>query len=302
MYNSAIAIYKGIKSEFSTMMQTAKEASLEKLINRVKSNSNEEYYRIPESMPSIKEWLDKRHFGDWTDKKLKVVNKSWDAGIVVDRDTIDDSREYLGGQIEMEIKTIVDSVKTFPDQYGHDLLVANGLAWDGTAFFATTRPNIDTGGNTINNLLSGTSSTTYTSSEFETDYGKAKTALYGQRDKNNQPFNRGARLAVVIPPHMEDVVKTILDQRMQTVYISGTKNNLYAGDAEIIINWEQSSSDNDWYLVNINHPIKPIVVQERKAPKWDFKDDPFDKQIFYGFDFRMGIGLLNPLVIVKTNN
>jgi len=302
MYNSAIALLKGIKGEFSSLMKVNAESTFEKIINRVKSNSDQEKYRIPESMPRIKEWVDKRHFGDFSDKYLTVVNKDWDNGIVVDRNTINDSREYLGGDIEMEIKMIVDTVKNFPDQYGHDLMVANGNAFDATAFFATSRPNLDTGGNTIDNLLTGTSSTTYSLAEFETDYKAAKAGLLGLRDKNNNPFNRNARLAVVVPQHMHDVAQTLLAQRQQEIYVSGTKTNLYAGDAEIIINWEQSSSDNDWYLANINHPIKPIVVQERKAPMWNMKDDPFDKQVFYGFDFRMGIGLLNPLCIIKTNN
>jgi phage major head subunit gpT-like protein len=78
---------------------------------------------------------------------------------------------------------------------------------------------------------------------------------------------------------------------------------LYAGDADVIVNWEQTTTtDNDWYLVNVNASFKPIIIQDRKPPDWNVWDDSLYKYVKYGFDFRMGYAALNPFCIVKTNN
>lgn len=303
MYNSANALLKGIKADFSQLMNVAPEPIFDPFINRVKSNSDNEKYWIPESLPGIKEWLDQRHFADFSDNALTVYNKEWDDGITVNRFTLDDSREYLGGNLENWIKLLVNQYKDFPDELCQNLLTANSVAFDNTAFFATTRPNIDTGDNTINNLINGTSSSTYSLSEFEADFKSSKAKLLAFRDKNNRVFNKRPKLVAFVPPHLEDVAKTLLDARQETIYVSGTQSNLYAGQAEVIVNPEQvSETDNDWYLVNIANPFKPFVIQDREGVVWDVWDDNLNKDIKYGFYFRMGYNFLNPFAIVKVNN
>lgn len=302
MYNSAKALLKGIKAEFSQLMAIAPEPVYAPFINMTKSNSDKENYWIPESLPGIKEWLDQRHFSSFKDNAFEVKNKAWDNGIRVDRDTLDDSREYLGGNLENWIKMLVDTYKDFPDELCQSLLTANSAAFDGTAFFATSRPNLDNS-NTINNLLTGTSSSTYSLAEFEADYKAAKTKLLGFIDKNGRPFNKKPKLIAFVPAHMEDVAKVLLNARQELIYVSGSQSNLYAGDAEVIVNYEQTTTtDNDWYLVNAGSTFKPFVIQERKGPEWEYWDDTKYKYIDYGFNFRMGYNFLNPMCIVKTNN
>jgi phage major head subunit gpT-like protein len=143
MYNSSLAVLKGIKANFSQLMNVSQNGTFDKLITRVNSTSDKEKYWIPEALPSIKEWIDQRHFGNFTDKELVVTNKEYDDGLRVDRFTLDDSREYLGGNVEMWIKTLVDTYKGFPDELCQTLLTANSNAFDATAFFATSRPNLD---------------------------------------------------------------------------------------------------------------------------------------------------------------
>jgi len=303
MYNSSLAVLKGIKANFSQLMNVSQNGTFDKLITRVNSTSDKEKYWIPEALPSIKEWIDQRHFGNFTDKELVVTNKEYDDGLRVDRFTLDDSREYLGGNVEMWIKTLVDTYKGFPDELCQTLLTANSNAFDATAFFATSRPNLDNS-NTINNLLTGTSSTTYSLAEFTTDYAAAKAGLLGLRDKHDRAINKNAKLAVVVPTHMEDVARTLLAQSQQLIYISSVQSNLYALDnTEIIVNYEQTtSSDNDWYLVNLNAPFKPFLIQDREAPKWEMWDDTKNRFIDYGFYFRIGYSFLNPFAMIKTNN
>jgi phage major head subunit gpT-like protein len=303
MYNSPNALLKGIKAEFANMLNSAPNNTFDFATFKTKSNTNEEKYWIPESMPGLYEWIDERHFGDFLDNNYTVTNKHYESGLSVDRDTIDDSREYLGGNVEMWIKTLVNSYKDFPDQLIEADIEANGNAWDGEAFFKTSR-SLDTGGNTINNLATGTSSTTYSFAEFEADFVANKTKLLGFRDKNNRALNKGAKLAVLVPRHLEDLAQKLLTARADRVY-DGTaeKSNIYAGAAEVYVNWEQtSSSNNDWYLINTSAPFKPFLIQDRKGVQWDMFDDKMLKDIKYGMDFRMGSALLNFFSIIKINN
>lgn len=302
-YNSAKALLKGIKADFAKMLLASENGTFDFGTMKTKSNSNKEIYWIPESLPGIYEWIDERHFGDFLDKKYEVSNKSWDSGLIVDRDTLDDSREYLGGNVEMWIKTLVNAYKDFPDQLIQADLEANGDAWDGEAFFKTSR-TLDTGSNTINNLQTGTSSTTYSFAEFEADYVAAKTKLLGFRDKNNRAMNKGAQLTVLVPQHLEDLANQLLGERADRIY-DGTaeKSNIYNGSAQIKVNWEQTTTtDNDWYLINDRAPFKPWLTQDRKGVEWNVWDDMMSKNIKYGMDFRMGSALLNFFSIVKINN
>lgn len=303
MYNSALAVYKGIRTEFSQGLQNAPESVYDPMIDRVKSDSNKENYWIPVTVPKIKAWLDQRHFSNMSDKKLEIYNEDWDDGIRVDRNTLSDSKKTLGGNLEKWIKGMVDTYKDFPDELCQVLLTANSNAFDGTAMFATSRGNLDTGSNTINNLLTGTSSSTYSTAEFEADYKSAKTALLGLRDKHNRAFNKNPKLAVFVPQHMEDQAKVLLADRQELIYVSSVQSNLYAGDAQVIINWEQTTTtDNDWYLVNLNATWRPFIIQDREGPKWEFEDNWKAKYIDYGYSFRMGFGFGNPMSIVKINN
>ena len=301
-YNSPKALLKGIKADFSRLFAIEPAPVFDTVITRVKSNSDEEKYWIPESLPGVKEWKDNRHFGDFGDKYMKVTNFDWDNGLKVERNTINDSREYLGGNVEAWVKMLTNETKQFPDELCNILLAANSNAFDGTAMFATSRPNIDTGSNTINNLLTGTSSSTYSLSEFKADFASAKSALMGFKDKGNKPFNKNPRFAVIVPAHMEDIAETLLAERQQLIYVSGTESNLYAGKASIIVNHYQASTDNDWYMVNVNSPFKPFLIQDRQAVQWNVWDDTKSKFVEYGLDFRMGYAFLNPFSIVKINN
>jgi phage major head subunit gpT-like protein len=302
LYNSPLAILKGIKANYANLMATPSGGSFKGLYEEVNSNSNEEKYWIPETLPGFKEWSDKRHFGDFGDKVLKVINKDFDGGLSVDRNTIDDSREYLGGNVELWVKGLSRGIQNAPDKFCQAILDANGTAWDNTAFFATSRPNIDTGANTINNLLTpGNFSSSYTITTFTTDYLLALAALLGMKDKNNEPFNEGAKLVALVGQSELNVAQTLFAPNSGLIYNSGTISNIYAGTVEVRVNYRQAVTDHDWYLINENSTFKPFLIQKRKAPEWNVFDDKKEKNVEYGFDFRMGYAGLNPFSIVKVN-
>ena len=116
MYNSAIAILKGIKTTFAGLLRGEHESTFKMIIDREKTDTAAESFRVPETMPRFKEWIDERHFGDYSDKKFDVFVKDWDNGVRVDRNTLSDSKSILGGAIEKEVRTIAEGYQEFPDE------------------------------------------------------------------------------------------------------------------------------------------------------------------------------------------
>ncbi|MFR9191096.1 MAG: Mu-like prophage major head subunit gpT family protein [Anaerotruncus massiliensis (ex Togo et al. 2019)] len=70
----------------------------------------------------------------------------------------------------------------------------------------------------------------------------------------------------------------------------------YEGTAEGLVVPDLAGSDTAWYLLRTTKPIKPLIYQERKKPKFVSKtgeqDDNvfFDKQYIYGVDSRGNAG------------
>lgn len=302
MYNSSKVLLKGIKAKFMSMMLTTPEPTFGFAIQNETSKSNKEIYWMPHSLPAIKEWIVNIGFSSVQDDYFEVLNKDWEDGLRVKRNTLEDSE--IESSINMWVKSMADQYKDFPDELGQKILSDNAAIWDGTALFSNTRANIDTASNTIDNLYSGTLSTAYTTTTFAADFEGALNDIKGFKDKSNRSFNKRMKPVVFVPTHLYPIAKKILGD-YQTYIDAGTAaqvTNIYANQAEIIENWEQGSSDNDWYIINKNAPIKPFLIQSRKGVEWNMDDNKKVKFIDYWFTFRMGYSGLNPFSIIKIDN
>jgi phage major head subunit gpT-like protein len=298
MYNSAIAVLKGIRSEFAKQLGDYTAPLFAPFVSRVKSDSNNEDYRYRDTIGTIREWKTRRVTEDFKDYKYQIVNKPFEFTLDVDRFTLDDSKKTLGGAIEQEIRQAAQLWKGFEDEQVYELITDNGTAYDGSTFFATSH-NID-GDNAIDNLKTGTQTGTYTLAQIEADLATARTAMYGYRDNKDRPINTNPRWIVLIPSQLHDKFLTL--RNSQDVYISGTKTNIYQNSFEIVLNHWQSTSDYDWYLINANATILPFTVQERMKMRWDVKDDMENRYIKYMSTARYGFGYSAFTSICKINN
>jgi phage major head subunit gpT-like protein len=299
MYNSAIAVLKGIKGEFGRQLRAAPESTVKAFTEFVTSNSDKEDYIFFDAMPGIKQWIDEIYEGDIKDFKYEIRNKEWAFSILVDRYTLADSRASLGGGLEQQIRSAMREWTAFPDLQIADLLTENGTAFDGTAFFANSRPNIE-GTNAIDNLYSGTSGGPYTTAQVEADLKGAKEDLMGFRDRNNKPFNRGAKLVAYVPTHLVDHFETLRNSRQ--IYISGTKDNVLYQTFDIIVNYDQDTTSDDWYLFNVNAPVQAFIFQTREQPTWKVKDEEDKRNIKYFSVSRSAAGYGNPMACIKIDN
>lgn len=295
IYNSANALLKGIDGRFKNALATMPQTELEKMATIIPSQSDKEIFWIPSSLPGIHEWNDKIVFKSMQDFAYEIRNKDYASGIAVDRNVLNDSNKEMPGAVQMQIDSAIDRYKGFNSKLMSDALDANGNAFDGTAFFADSRPNIDTGGNTIDNLYSGTG---VTQALLTADFEGALNQLLSFRDKNDELYNAEANPAVIIPLHLLPAFRKILLSQ----YFAGGVDNLNLNAATIIVNNRQTASNNDWYIANLTPALKAFLITDRDQPKWNVNDKWDEKFIGYGYTFRKGIGYGNPMSIIKINN
>lgn len=294
MYNSPNAVKIGIRTEMFKQLATPPVSRVAPFTLMATSESAEESYLFIGTMPGVKEWIDKIQFGDFKDWEYTIKNKDWSNGILVDRNTINDSKKTLGADLVNQITLGVNAWANFPDKLIKNLLTANGNAFDGTAFFATSRPNIQ-GANAINNIYSGTGTTL---AQLETDLKGAIVRLLSFENKEGEIINELDDLVVYAPAHLMDSFNTLFISEKNA---AGTNSNTLRNRVKPIKSL-QSTSDNDWYLINIATPLKPFIYQSRKTPEFNMKDDPELKYIKYFATSRMNAGYGNPTAIVKVNN
>lgn len=294
MYNSALAVLKGIRSDFAKGLQNVTDSVVKKFTEFIKSDTAEETFFIGDAIPNLQEWLDEIKFTDINDFSLTLKNKKWSNGTLVDRDTLNDSKKSLGTGLTIWIRSLINKWKFFPDKLINKLLIANPVTFDKTAFFATSRPNLE-GDNTINNIHTGTGTTL---AQVEADLSTARSILRSFKDRNGEPFNEGMKMLIYAPTQLESVFLKLASNE----FLGSGESNLHKGTFELVLNDHQADNNDDWYIINIAAAMKPFIYQNREAPKFMMKDDEFNTKIKYATTGRSNASVLNPTAIIKVNN
>lgn len=294
MYNSAKALLKGINTQFAKNLADSGDSQIKSFSEFVKSDTNFEDYLFHANWNGHKEWVDEINYKEFESFKYTIENKDWAFGIKVDRNTLDDSKKTIGPNLEIQIREMSTDWISQPDELINQLLLDNGLAFDNTAFFANSRPNLE-GTNTIDNIYTGTGTTV---TQLSNDLSGAMNTLRSFKDKNGKPYNRMPKYVVYIPTHLERE----FDQILTADNLSVNETNTLKGKFEIIVNDYQDNSNSDWYLMNKNAKVKPLIYQQRKTPSMHVKDEEDKKYIKYFTKARNNAGYGSPMGIIKIDN
>lgn len=298
MYNSPNAVLKGIKTIFAKRLSEAGPAVTDSFVEKVTSGAAYEDYLFFDTMPAIREYIDNLDQSKLKDYNYQIRQKPWQFSILANRFTMRHAKDNKTlGALTQQINSGVQNWAGFSDDLVNDLLTANGTAFDGSTFFATTH-NINSQ-EAISNLYTGTG---VTLALLEADLAGARNVMYGYRDANGKPFNKAPKFQVFIPTHLHDKFLTL--RNSQDIYDgSGNKTNIYNQSFDIVLNHYQATSNNDWYLINTNSPVKPFIYQEDSSGiLWDMVDDIRKIHIDYISTAEMNAGYGNFTSIVKINN
>lgn len=263
-------ITTGFKTIFNKVFNETKTL-WDKVATKVPSETGEESYKWLGKIPRMREWIGDREIQNLTGSDYTIKNKDFELTIGVDRNDIEDDKIGVYNPV---VQDIAQSTATFPDSLVFKLL-AEGFVnkcYDGQPFFSDAHK---IGKKTISNK-----STKQLSIE---SYAEARRNMMSIKDENSESL-KIIPDTLVVPPALEDTARKILFAEQ----IDGT-TNIYKDTANLLVVPELAGNDTAWYLLCTSKPLKPLIFQERKAPKFDALIDDKDENVFMRKQYLYGV-------------
>ena len=272
---------RALDVSFSTLYNkgfASKEPKYPLVATEVPSSTSEEHYGWIGQMPDMEEWLDERTIKNLSAYTYTIKNKTFESTVAIDREELEDDRY---GVYRPNFETMGAKAATAPDRTVFELLQRGFEAkcYDGQPFFSAEHK---VAGKIYSNM-----STAKLSQE---SFIAARTAIM------SFVGDKGKSLGIVpnmllVPPALEMTAKKILEAD-----IVNAETNITKGLAKVEVVSELAGDPNAWYLLATNEPLKPLILQMRRRPKFAAltKDtDPnvfFKRQYLYGVDGRWNAG------------
>jgi len=249
----------------------------------------------------MREWVGPRVAVNLTEHDYTLSNKPYEATIELDRDEIED--DNLGLFTTVTIPQLAQAAKKHPDQLIKTMLqsasFAGPLAFDGLSFFNAAHPTFF-GGSTYSNVFAATA---LTADNFNTVW--AAMASYVGED--GEPLGVMPNL-LIVPPQLKRTALEIMNASI-TAKVFGANtaaaaiDNVLKGWAEVLVIPEFANAPTRWYVADVSKPIKPVIVQNRRADQFVTRDMPTDPKVFdqrkftYGVDSRRNVGVSLPFLM-----
>lgn len=264
---------QGIYGAFNTLFNKVlgeTKTTWEKIATRVPSSTGEESYKWLGNIPKMREWIGDRQIQNLAAHDYTVKNKDFELTVGVDRNDIED--DCIGLYTPM-IQTVAQSAATFPDDLTFDVLKAGFTekCFDGKPFYSKEH------------IIGKKSASNLSDKKLTMEsYAAARTLMMSLTDEFGRPLRLVPNL-LFVPPALEGKGREILLAEQ----INGSTNT-YKGTAVLEVAPELADEPLAWFLLCTTMPIKPIIYQERKAPKFVSLDKDTDEIVFMKKKFLYG--------------
>lgn len=263
----------------TVFQQTASWA--EKLAMKEASKTHSNLYAFQNAIGKMKRRGKGIVFRDVSSQAFEVVNDSWDDGLKISADEIDD--DQLGIYMPT-ISMLGNRARKWPDQQVAILMKAGedatSLCHDGLPFFSAAHP-IDTSG-----FISGTWSNydAAATALTDTNYAAAVAKMLVFPDQANEPLGIMPRY-LVVPPALRYTAKKIINAAITTTGAS----NVLQDEVEVVVIPELAGEDTTWYLLSEVAGIRAFGWQDRVSPTLIAKTNPTDDNVFFDDDLIFAI-------------
>lgn len=163
--------------------------------NRFDSDQESETYKWLGMAPAMREWVGGRQAKGFRENGLTIVNKKFEATLEV---LVDEIRRDKTSQVMIRIGEMAQRVNAHWAKLLTALLEANGLSYDGKAFFATDHEEGDSGAQSNAIQVDVTTPGAPTAGEMETAILKAVEQVLAFKDDTGEPMNEEARQFLVM--------------------------------------------------------------------------------------------------------
>ncbi len=272
---------RALDVSFSTLYNkgfSSKQPKHPLIATEVPSSTSEENYGWIGQLPKMKEWLDERTIANLNAYTYTIKNKTFESTIGIDREVLEDDRY---GVYAPSFEMMGTEAATAPDETVFELLQKGfkEKCYDGQPFFSDQHKS---GEKTFSNKTDAKLS--------QESFIAARTAIMSYTGDQDKPLKLVPNV-LVVPPALEMEARRILEAEM----VDGS-SNITKGLAKVEVVSELANDPDAWYLMVTNEPLKPMILQMRKKPKFTAlnKDDDLNvflkKKYLYGVDGRWNAG------------
>ncbi len=271
---------RGIYIAFNTLFNKAFEGqkpTYQRIATVVPSTTEAETYAWLGDIPGMREWIGDRAIQNLSGSDYTIKNKDFELTVGVGRNAIEDDKI---GLYNPSIQMLAESAALHPDELVYSLLSTGftALCYDGKPFFATDHA---VGEKAVSNKLTDKLSLQ--------SYIAARAMMQSFKNSKGRSLGLVPDL-LVVPPALEATARDILIAD----YVNGTRNTM-KDTAEIHVE-PRLTSDSAWFLLATKRPLKPIIFQQRKKPKFVSITEETAQNVFmqktylYGVDSRDNVG------------
>jgi phage major head subunit gpT-like protein len=291
------AALDGIQTNFKAIaldtFNTAKKDDLSGLVLDIPITGGKLDLSWVASLGKMREWLGDRQIRDLVAKNFTITPKHYEHTIGVDRDDIEDDNI---GQYGPQIRLISAGAVKFMDDAVCGVLDNNSTCYDGQPLVDDSHPAF--GPYAAFDNKNGTGAL----SADATGYGYVLAGLgmmAGFKDSDGRSLGLSAK-ALVVPGALEYVAKALV----QSPFMVGTYANYNALAGLKVIVLRGCTDSTNWYLVDTDALVAPIIRGIRKQPEFVAIDNPSDSEVFktkkflYGVDARLDVVAGFPQAIV----
>jgi phage major head subunit gpT-like protein len=275
----------GLKTTFMAGWKGA-DLGWKQVATEVASTLPSENYAWLGQTPIVRQWVDERIPKGLSEYSYNIKNLKWETSIRVDAEVLEDE-QY--GQVKMRVGQMPAAVARHQNHLVYNMLTNGntGLCYDGSNFFDTTH----------NEGLSGTQINKFTATPLTyTNYAALRAASMLFKDDTGELVGSKAT-ALVVPAQLEGVARQILNSDfVVSDTVAAPQSNIWKGSAElIVVPWLTSATQ--WFLLDLNAYIKPIVFQNRVPVTFKALDGTSDSDnvfmrdaFLYGVRARYNVG------------
>ena len=263
-------IYIGFNTIFNKALEEAKPLYTE-VATITPSTTDSETYAWLNDIPSMREWVGEREVQNISASGYTIKNKPFESTFGINREEFDDDRLGVYSPI---IQEYAQNAVNYIDDLVFGLLKKGfiNLCFDGKPFFSDSH---EIGDKKVSNM-------SHAKLSLES-YVAARASMMSLTN------SKGRALALVpdklvVPPALEKEARDILIAD----FINGTKNTMQ-GTAKPLVVPQLAGNDSSWFLLCTSRPVKPLIYQERKKPKFVSKTQETDDNVFFGRQFIYGV-------------
>lgn len=254
--------------------------------------------------PNLRKYEGERTMQELRTDKITLVNDEYETGIPF---RVKDLRRDKTQQMQARVRDLATRVATFPDKLLTALLIANGNAYTGSAYFGSF--SVGNSGTIDNDLGTGdglAGGATPTTAEQSKNLLVMMQQLMGFKDDQGEPLNETARqFAVMVPIQLWAPTVAAIAAAFTSASATNPLAELIAKTGVTMVPMLNSrlTAQNTQYLFRMDAGIRPFILQEETVLPVELGPDSEHakktNKVYFGHGWSGAVGYGRPELAIR---